>query len=266
MKKEMIHYYELGKKFPELLAVSTTRYGGVSRGNYSSLNLCSYTGDYQENVNKNKQIFCDESGIDIKRLYFPRQRHTSNIKFVDKRFLSLSKIAQGKELDGIDALITNEKNIFIGINTADCVPVFLFDPAKKVTGIVHSGWKGTLDGITTKAVREMQKTYNCNVSDIYAIIGISISAKNYEVSRDLYEKYAKAEFPVSIIFSPSKIKGRYHLDLKATNRLQLQEEGIPLKQIEISDICSKKENKEFFSARILGADSGRTASVIGIKE
>ena len=167
-------------------------------------------------------------------------------------------------LDGIDAIITDIPGTCIGISTADCIPVMLFDYAHKAIAAIHAGWRGTVDRIIGKTFIAMNKAFGCTPSDIKAIIGPGISLKNFEVGQEVYECFAKAAFCMDNI---SKfINGKWHIDLVECNRLQLVDLGINDKNIHVSGICTYDNIDDFFSARRLGIESGRIYNGIMVKD
>lgn len=138
--KPQLLEYALG---PALRAFSTTRQGGVSRDNYASFNINAYCGDEADSIQQNKQALCDELGIEPQRLIMPHQTHTACVRVVDEAFFASSAAEQQAALEGIDALITDQARLCIGVSTADCVPVLLADKDQRVVAAIHAGWRGT---------------------------------------------------------------------------------------------------------------------------
>jgi hypothetical protein len=157
-----------------------------------------------------------------------------------------------------DALITIQKNLLVGVLTADCVPILLFDNKKKVAAAVHAGWKGTQKQIVYKTVLKMKEVFDCN--DITAVIAPSIGTCCYEVSSELAEHF-------SIYTQAIKhTNEKYWLDLPLINKLQLENAGVKSENIEMSNICTSCHNEHFFSHRKEQGCSGRFLNLIGIKE
>ena len=182
---------------------------------------------------------------------------------IDREFLNKKSSEKKLLLSGKDALITNIPEIFIGVTTADCVPITLYDPIQKVSAVAHAGWRGTSSQIVRKTILAMIQHFDCKVADIYAVIGPSISVEAYQVGEELYEIFKSAGFPVTEIFKT--IDSNLHLDLWKANEWLLLQAGIPLNQIEIAGLCTYKNQHDFFSARRLGIKSGRMLSAICIK-
>lgn len=248
-----------------VLAISTERIGGMSTGLYTSLNLCDYTGDSPEHVNENRQIFCDKYHIKIENLIFPRQTHTNNVMAIDQTFLAQYIEQRQTILQNVDALVTDIPKICIGINTADCVPIFFYDQLNKTIGLAHAGWRGTVQLIAAKTIEKMSRLYGSQPQNLLVAFGPSISVKNYEIGNECYEAFKQAGFPLDSIFIKNKNSGKYHLDLWKANQWLLNESGILDNQIEISEICSYDNYKNYFSARRIGTQSGRTASCMMLK-
>lgn len=258
-------HYQLFEQHTNLVAVTTERDGGVSTGNYQSLNLCHYVNDLPENVTRNRQLFCDKLNIHHNQLVFPRQTHSDRLLVIDAHFLQQSTEKQTVLLKGVDALITTEKNICIGINTADCVPILLFDPKQQVIAVAHAGWRGTVARIAAKTAQQLIQQFQCAPETLLVAIGPSISQKNYEVGNDVLAEFVKADFPTGKFFSKNLHNGKLQLDLWEANRWQLEEVGILPKHIEVANICTFDQADTYFSARKLGIHSGRTASCLMLK-
>lgn len=261
----MIHFPLLSPYEDRLLAVSTTREGGVSTGNYASMNLCDYVGDHPTYVAENRRLFCAMHHIDGGNILFPRQTHGDRIIRIDAGFLQQTGEVQQELLYGVDAIITQERNVCIGISTADCVPVLLYDPQKQAIGAVHAGWRGTVAQIAVKTVNLMKDTFGSNPEAIIAAIAPCISKENYEVGSELYKTFEEVGFPCDILFTKNPDSEKYHLDLRAANHWLLTEAGISQKNICISDVCTFANPDKVFSARKSGIDSGRIASCMMLR-
>lgn len=136
-------------------AFTTTRHGGVSTGNYAEMNISHYCGDTQANVTENRRRLANELGIAPQRLIVPRQVHGTEIRVIDNGFFEKTDTEQADCLEGTDALITDLANVCIGVSTADCIPVLLYDVKTKALAAVHAGWRGTVKNIAGKAVRAL---------------------------------------------------------------------------------------------------------------
>ena len=241
-------------------AFSTTREGGVSNGAYATFNITDYCGDDMCAVESNRAILCAELGIDDDRLILPRQTHSSDILCIDEQFLLLSKEEQTVTLYAKDALVTALPNLCIGVSTADCVPVLLYDSVKGVVAAVHAGWRGTVSRIVEKCLAEMKEAYGTDAADVRAVIAPSISLDAFEVGDEVYDAFAMASFPMQKI--ARRYGEKWHIDLWAANSIQLINEGVRSDAIDVCGICTHTHYTEFFSARRTGINSGRIFSGI----
>ena len=252
--------YKLLEKYKKIAHFCTDREGGASMGNYASFNTSPFSGDNPEHVNENQQILCKQFGIERDKLIIPYQTHGSEIREIDTDFFQLTKEKKSKALHGIDALFTQIPKVCIGVTTADCVPLQLYDPVKQVIAVAHAGWRGTCARISEKTIQSLVDKYNCNPSDIRVVIGPSISANVYEVGKELVTHFETAGFDISDIVT---IRNQsFYLDLWKANKQSLQKAGILNQHIETSGMCTFTEHERFFSARRLGIKSGRMLSGI----
>lgn len=203
-------------------------------------------------------------------IILPVQTHSCNV--------AVARESQAEYPD-TDALVTDKAGVMIGIRTADCVPVLLCDDVRRVVAAVHAGWRGTVGGITHKAVDVMVSEFGCRPADMHAIIGPSISPEAFEVGNEVVEQFMRAGFPKNIVLkNPLPLAKRFgegvpqrggegasHIDLWKANQWLLTEAGVPAKQIEVAGLCTCTNTNRFFSARREGIDTGRLVSGIMIK-
>jgi hypothetical protein len=253
--KSGLSEFRLFSGYPQVRHGITARKGGVSIGKYSSLNLSFTTGDNPESVMQNRAILAELFSIDRADLFFPAQCHSSLVKEV-------TGLTPEVDLKGTDALITNQFGICIGVTTADCVPVLLFDPEKNVIAAIHAGWRGTTGRIVARAIERMVKKYHTRTADLLAGIGPSISQKNYEVGGEVAEKFKFWFADVPAIFQQNPDTGKTHIDLCEANRQLLLRYGVKKENIAVSGACTYEHPGEYFSARRDGLHSGRFASCI----
>lgn len=206
----------------------------------------------KEEVRTNRNLLAAAMGVEGARLYLPSQVHETRIVNVTSR-------TTVDELQDTDALITREKGICIAVMSADCVPVLLYDRKNQVVGAVHSGWRGTVARILEKTLLEMRAVFGTKGEDVVAGIGPSVSQESYEVGEEVVQSVHHAfgkEHDLMIAQPGNKAK----LDLWKANKVQLLEFGVSGSLIEISDLCTVKNNEHFFSAR--KGDAGRFAAGI----
>ena len=236
---------------------ATTTQGGISTGAYASLNLSPYSGDDTDCVSENQERLADEINVSIEDLYIPYQTHKDKVAIIDKDFLQRSDFEKAKHLNGIDALITNQKDICIGVTTADCVPILIFDPVQHVLAAIHAGWKGTVARIAEKTIEKMTEQFGCKPQDLVAGIAPCISQKHFEVGDEVVEAFIQTGFIITDIAYRNTESGKMHIDLELANKLLLIEAGIDKNNIEIANLCTYSHPELFFSARRQTINSGR---------
>ena len=244
----------------------TTRHGGVSKGNYASMNPGEYSGDDIDSVRENQKILSKGIGISSECIFAPYQVHGCEIAELDHSFLSLSDEGRKAYIYGTDALITNVAGLCVAVSTADCVPVLLYAADKKVVAAVHAGWRGTAQQIVAKTLSVMVDKYGCDPLYLFAGIAPSISGDAFEVGDEVVDAFRESGADMEHISFRNPETGKAHIDLWEENRLQLVKSGVPVSQIEISGSCTYMYCDEFFSALRLGIKSGRILSGIMIKD
>lgn len=235
-------------------AFTTTREGGVSIGNYSAFNANHYCGDNPEHVAANRRLLCNELNIDDTHLIVPHQTHDIHHLNIDADFIKKPGRQQAELLEGIDALITTQTGTAICISTADCVPILIYDHTHHAAAAIHAGWRGTMKRIAQHTIEAMHTTFGTKATDCKAVIGPSISIDNFEVGDEVYDAFHDAGFDMNTI---ARRQDKWHIDLWQCNSIQLQEQGIPSANIQISGICTYQHHQQYFSARRLGIKSGR---------
>lgn len=255
----MLQYESLS--YCDIFHFVTTRKGGVSRGNYSSFNLSPYSGDCVNDVAQNRLLLSEYIEGE---LVLPYQTHEDKVCCLDESWKTMDEETKRVKLHGVDALVTSLPLLCIGVSTADCVPVLFYDPVQRVVGAAHAGWRGTVKHIVSKTVDVMQALGSDPV-DIKVAIGPSISQKHFEVGDEVVEAFSSAGFDISDIVMRNNVTGKAHIDLWEANRIDLVNSGVLTSNIEIAEICTVEQNKEFFSARTLGIKSGRIVSAIMIR-
>lgn len=245
-------------------AAFSTRFGGVSTGDFATLNLGFGRGDSEKNVSENYRLFCESIGVCTEHLVLSDQVHQTEIAVVTEEDTCKEKIA--KKLQGIDGLMTDRANVCLATSYADCVPLFFADPVRRVVAASHSGWRGTAAKIGEKTVNQMQEQFGCETKDIIAVIGPSICQDCYEVSQDVIDamgkRYTKEQMPEIAFCSSKDTAGqkKYQLNLWKANALQLKEAGLLAKHIHISGICTCCNSKLLFSHR---ASHGKRGNLNG---
>ena len=258
----VLHEYDVDSR---VTAFSTTRHGGCSFGNYASFNINQYCGDDETCINANRKELCRLLHIEDNRLFLPHQVHGTDVVDISPTILEQSSpITLQNLIQGKDAITTNAKNCCIGVSTADCIPILLYDKQNHVAAAVHAGWRGTVASIAKHTISHMMAVYGSCPENIIAAIGPGISLDCFEVGDEVYEAFLHEGFPMEQIarrYPPMNqnagVGARWHIDLPLCNCLQLISAGVPQYQVHMSGICTYEQCTDFFSARRLGIMSGR---------
>ena len=245
MIKPVLHYFNLAD---EVVCFSTTRHGGVSKGKLATLNINPHRGDEPSAV-------ADK----IVRLH---QIHETHCLTVTDDFFHLSAAEQYEREEGKDAVVTDCRNVCIGVHTADCVPILFYDPVHSAIGAAHAGWRGTVQRIAQHTLRKMTELYGTNPKELKAVVGPCISLKNFEVGQEVYDAFSEAGFPMERI---ARMYEKWHIDLPLCNQLQLEELGVPTANILQAAICTYDNASDFFSARILKEGFGTIYTGIALR-
>ena len=239
----------------------STRLGGVSEGNLSTMNLSFTRGDKPENVLENYRRIAKVLACEVSDMVASDQTHTTNVRLVTEADKGKG-ILSSRDYCDVDGMVTNVPGVVLVTYYADCVPLFFVDPMKKAIGLAHSGWRGTVDRMGEVVVKSMEKHFGSKASDIYAAVGPSICKDCYEVSEEVASQFI-AEFGDAVV-APGKVTGKYQLDLWMTNRIILEQAGIPSKQIQVTDICTSHNSAYLFSHRATGGKRGNIAAFLAL--
>jgi hypothetical protein len=237
--------FESYLEHPVLQAIFT-RHGGVSPEPWNSLNLGSTVGDDLQHVSTNRQRALRAMNRDENSVYDVWQIHSATVVRTEVPRL------EHQEHQRADAIITNQPSITLLMRFADCTPIFLFDPICKAIGLVHAGWKGTVDNVVGATVEAMHLTYGTHPGNLLAAIGPSIGPDHYQIGQDVIAQ-AQLAFGMDsneVLLSNGEST---HFDLWKANELQLQRAGV--KHIENSKVCTACHLNDWYSHR---AEKGRT--------
>ena len=240
-------------------AFSTMRHGGVSTGNYASLNVNPFSGDNPSHVSRNRQMLAETIGISEDRIILPHQTHSTNVLCID------DNLPSAQQLEDVDAVITNQENLCIGVSTADCIPILLYDPVTGTIAAIHAGWRGTVGHIVTRVTEVMKDNFAVDPANLKAVIGPGISLDAFEVGDEVYDAFAKANFNMDAIarrYLAGNGEKKWHINLPLANYLLLTEAGLNEQNILDVSICTYKAHEKFFSARRLGINSGRIYTAV----
>jgi YfiH family protein len=255
VRKGKISYLQPKTIGAGLVAGFSTRNGGVSRPPYNSLNLGLNTDDPLVQVEGNRSTFARTFNLAPHQLMTVKQVHGTDLLLIDESNPDLSHFLSLE----VDAIVTNQPGIMIGVLVADCYPVLLWDAEKKIAAAVHVGWQGAAKGILGKAVAAMVQNFSCSPAELSAAIGPGIGAHKYEVDRPVREAFRQGSGFWKEIAQETRL-GHWRLDLAESCRLQLEQAGLQGKNIEAAKECTCCHPELFFSHR---RDQGRTGRQMG---
>jgi YfiH family protein len=228
-----------------------TRWGGVSTGEFSDLNFSVAVGDSPSQVNRNLEIVGEQ--FECLRMFTMQQVHGNRVLVLRNN----EDFSKGPPQ--ADAVITAQQGIGLGIKTADCVPIMILDPVRKVIGAVHAGWRSTSLRIGPESVATFASEFSSKPSDLVAVIGPCIGPCCYEVDGRVFDSMSEADRRIG--FRPIS-PDRWMLDLAAVNRSQLIEAGLITDHIAVADQCTACRRDLFFSHRGKGGKTGRQLNFI----
>ncbi len=231
-------FFKVNKlNYPHIIYGFFTRIGGYSKRGYSTLNCSLSNGDDPQLVERNIQFAIDILKLKNKKLKLSKQIHSNFIAEINKKNLD-----QVIEADG---LITNDFSIALGILTADCTPIFIFDKNKSFICCLHAGWKGSLLNIVNRSIKMISK-YNNNLDEIIVIIGPCLAKKNFEVSLNFKDKFLQTNSDYKKFFT-NKSQGKRLFDMRGLINFQLKILGI--KNVFNLNEDTYENEKLFFSHR-----------------
>ena len=240
------------KKFKQIKHCFFTKKGGYSKGIYKSLNCGEGSKDNKKNIKKNLALVAKKMMVKKNHLILMYQTHSNKVIEIKKKSLKRKVFS--------DAIITRENNIALGVVTADCVPILLYDKENKIVGCIHAGWKGTIAGIIKNTILKIKKIGKQNT--IYASIGPCIGKKSYEVGPEFYTKFiSKSKKNKSYFSYKNKTKKLFNLRKFVYDKLT--EHKVFVDHVNHDTF---KERNNFFSYRRSSVfqedDYGRCISVI----
>ncbi len=238
----------------------STRIGGVSKGIYTSMNLGSTRGDNPDCVKENYLRFCAAIGADVHRVVMTNQIHSTIIRTATPSDIKNDLYdPEGYDCDG---LITNEPGLALTIFSADCIPVLLYDPTKRVIAAVHAGWRGTAGDIAGKAARLMQEDYASAPEDILTSIGPGISQCCFETHADVPDAMIEALGTLATPYITCLENGKFKVDLKGINAALLMRAGVSPEHVEISNDCTACLPDKYWSHRVTQGHRGSQAAIL----
>ncbi|PIS02226.1 MAG: peptidoglycan editing factor PgeF [Chlamydiae bacterium CG10_big_fil_rev_8_21_14_0_10_42_34] len=237
--------FDLLESFPHVQHGVFLRHGGVSHGACSSLNVGNGASDKAEAIQTNRELI--RKAMNVPKLIFPHQTHGMNVERITPK--NMDKVAQA------DAVFTTEKNVGLGVTHADCQAAIFYDPVHEAVGVAHAGWRGLVQNIYARLLEAMQRDIGTQPQNIIVCISPSLGPDHAE-----YKNY-KQELPQD--FWAFQTSPNY-FDFWAIGRKQLSSLGILDKNIEITEICTHCNEKDYFSHR-REKDTGRHGTVVALK-
>lgn len=226
-----------------------------TRGGWGKDGNARFTGDHPDEYQTFRKELASSFKFDQQHFIFPRQVHGNHIEIIDGS-------SETSTIPETDALITNQPNICICVQTADCVPILIYDPVQKVAGAVHSGWRGTVNKLVSKTIHKMEISFDSLPEDLLIGIGPSIHLHAYEVGKEVINPVREKFANYKQLLKPSPKEGKAYFDLWEANRTLLLNTGVQPENIEIMGFCSYSHEPLFYSARRDGARTGRMVSGI----
>ncbi len=267
---------------PWLVHGFSTRAGGGSKvSGGAALNLGYTDWDSRAAVAANRRKFTAAMGARDWPLATLRQCHSDLIR---------TPHAPAAEPPRGDAILMRAAGFLLAVQTADCVPILLADTKRRVVAAIHAGWRGTLARIAQKTIGRMRMEFGTRAADVVAALGPAIGGCCYEVGPEVpqafagqfaaahewfegpFERLACGEEPNPLPWLTMLPPGhalpppRVQLDLRAANRWQLRDTGVPASQIAVSELCTRCHSELFFSFRREGNKTGQLMAAIGIRE
>lgn len=245
--KEKIEWieFDLLEQYPHIAHGVFLRQGGTSEKHFISLNLGENVGDHPDHVKVNRELV--RKAVNVPKIIYANQNHGVNVHRVTQK--NMDKVPQA------DALFTTEKNVGLAVTHADCQATIFYDPVHEAIGIVHAGWKGSAQNIYARFFEAMHRDIGTQPHNVIVCMSPSLGPDHAE-----YKNY-KQDFPEELW--DFQVKPNY-FDFWAMTKKQLTELGILEKNIEISEVCTYCNSKEYFSYR-RDKETGRHATIVALK-
>lgn len=242
----------------------STRLGGVSEGIFSSMNMAFNRGDNPDSVTENYRLLCKSAGFDFNSLVASAQDHHTFVRQVTSKDKGVG-IYKPRDMESVDALITNERGVTLVTYYADCTPLFFVDTNNKAIALAHAGWRGTAGKIGEMVLEKMKECFGTNPDDITAAIGPAISKCCYEVDSPCAEHFLNLKELETDKFVFPKKDGKYMIDLLEANRQILVHCGVKPENITVSDLCTNCNSELLWSHRATKGERGTMCAMMCIK-
>lgn len=241
----------------------STRLGGVSEGIFSSMNLAFNRGDNPDSVTENYRRLCESAGFDFNTLVASAQDHHTYVRKVGKENIGTG-ITKPRDMQSVDALITNESGVTLVTYYADCTPLFFVDPKKKAIALAHAGWRGTVGRIGEEVVKKMSAEFGTNPADLVCAVGPAISKCCYEVDKACADEFYNLKDLDNTEFIFPKENNKFMIDLLEANRKILIKAGVNPDNITVSDLCTRCNSELLWSHRATNGQRGTMCAMMCI--
>lgn len=222
----------------------------------NSGNMALHIGDDPNQVIARRESWLKALGLSLEQLVSGVQVHGTKVALIEETAVGAGAFSLNGAIPETDALITKKPGIVLATFTADCIPVFIYDPATPAIGVVHAGWRGTIDGIVSITVNRMADEFGTIPGNCLIAMGPSICGACFRVERQLAERFGKVYSQVV-----TEAESGYRVDLQTFIRLDLIEIGVRSDHIYQAKFCTNCQPERFFSYR---ADHGKTGRMMGI--
>lgn len=252
-------------RFPELRHGYSTRLSGISTGYCSTMSFSEKCGDTPEQVRENFRRMSEAIGISPETLVLTDQIHEAAVIPVTEE--NCCDEYGRTTLQGVDGIVTNKPGITLVCFTADCVPLFFYDPKRTVIGLSHAGWRGTVKEIGAETLRVMRENYGTDPADVHVAVGPSICPSCYEVDGEVINAFRRiGSGKLARFVSAGKTENHYQLDLWQANKELLMLAGVPEAHISISGICTCCNRELLHSHRATGGKRGLLTGYLSLNK
>lgn len=243
----------------------STKIGGISKGDFASLNLGFARGDKKENVEENFRRISCACGFDYKNMVFGTQTHDNKVLYVDEGIVESMDVFKSN-INGFDGFITDKEEVTLVTFHADCVPLFFADRKNKVIALSHAGWRGTVKNIAGETIKKMQKKFKTEPKDVIAGIAPSIGGCCFQVGEEVVLEFTKEfDFAHKYIENDKNTEAKFKIDLWGINKELIIKSGVLEENIEAANMCTMCNEELFYSHRRQGEKRGSLAAFMCIR-
>ena len=243
----------------------TTRLGGVSEGEFTSMNTAFNRNDDSNRVTENYKRICGSAGFEFESLVASAQDHHTYVRAVTSKEKGIG-IYRPRDLESVDALITNEPGVTLVTYYADCTPLFFVDVKNRAIGLAHAGWRGTVGRIGEKVIEKMTALYGTDPKNVTCAVGPAISVCCYEVDEPCAANFLALTDLDTDKFVFEKGGGKYMLNLLEANKQILMAAGVQEKNITLSDLCTNCNSGLLWSHRATKGHRGTMSALLCIRK